>query len=43
MDSLLEKMEEEKAVMDIPAIEPEVTEYVDGDARTTVVAEPLEL
>lgn len=40
---MLEKMGEEKEIMDTFNIEPSVTEYVDEASRTTVVAEPLEL
>lgn len=40
---MLEKMGEEKEMLDAYNIEPNVTEYIDDGSRTTVVAEPLEL
>jgi hypothetical protein len=40
---MLEKMDEEKQLLDASNIETNVTEYIDEDSRTTVIAEPLEL
>lgn len=43
VDYMMTKMEAEKTEHGPEAEEPQVMEFTEGDARTTVVTEPLEL
>jgi len=43
LDTMLTSMEEEKKQQEPDVLDTLITEYVEEDCKTTVIAEPLEL
>lgn len=43
IDSMVERMDQDKKLAEPAQIETEILEFVHDDVKTTVIAEPLEL